>query len=112
MRRFYRVCHKETLQGLWYDQNGAFTGLIHGVFNFCHNSGLAMDFDNELCGYLSATDSLSTLFNWFPIPDIKELQKHDYLIHVYETDDFKFYEKFQHLVINKENSKLIQTIEL
>lgn len=112
MKRFYRVCHKETLQGLWYDQSGLFTGFIHGKFNFCTNSSLKMDFDSELCGYLSATDSLRSLFNWFTESDIKELQKHDYLIHVYETDDFKFYEKFQHLVINKENSRLIKTISL
>jgi hypothetical protein len=25
-KTFYRVCHKDTLQGLWYDYQGNFTG--------------------------------------------------------------------------------------
>ena len=29
MKRFYRVSNVETQQGLWYNFNGEFTGLIH-----------------------------------------------------------------------------------
>ena len=61
---FYRVCHVKTLQGLWYDYNGDFTGFIHDRFNFCKNNELKMDFDEEIVGWLSATDSLEKLFNW------------------------------------------------
>lgn len=109
---FYRVCNTETQQGLWYDFQGGFTGLIHKDFNFCKNNTLAMDFDEELVGYLSATDSLESLYHWFPEEDIKELQKHNYFIHLYETENYKFYEKFQHLVINQKDSKLIKQIIL
>lgn len=112
IKQFYRVCNVDTQQGLWYNFSGEFTGLIHDKFNFCKNKDLLMDFDLELTGYLSATDSLDTLYNWFSEEDIKQLQKHGWYIHVYETDDYKFYEKFQHLVINQNKAKLIQKIEL
>lgn len=112
MKKFYRVSNTETQQGLWYNFNGEFTGLIHNKFNFCLHNSLAMDYDKELCGYLSATPSLDTLYNWFPKKDIIELQKHGYFIHVYETDDHKFYERFQHDVINQSKSRLIQKIVL
>lgn len=110
--KFYRVCNPETQQGLWYDFNGEFTGLIHDQFNFCTNNELRMDFDPELQGYLSATDSLDTLFNWFTKEDILKLQDHGYYIHVYETEDFKFYERFQHQIISQHNSKIVKQIKL
>ena len=50
-KTYYRVCNKDTLQGLWYAINGEFTGLIHNDFNFCQNTSLKMDFDTELVGY-------------------------------------------------------------
>lgn len=112
MKTFYRVCNSETKQGLWYNQSGVFTGLIHNEFNFCLNSKLEMDFDTELVGYLSATDSLEDLFKWFSKDDILKLQEQNYFIHEYECEDFKFYEKFQHLVINQEKSKIIKQIKL
>lgn len=112
MKKFYRVSNSETHQGLWYDFTGKFTGLIHNEFNFCKHKDLEMDYDPELKGYLSATDSLDSLFEWFPKEDIINLQKQGYYIHVYETDDYKFYERFQHLVINQNKSKLIEKIQL
>jgi hypothetical protein len=45
---FYRVCHKDTLQGLWYDYKGLFTGKIHNEFDFCTHNKLKMDFDSHL----------------------------------------------------------------
>ncbi len=109
---FYRVCNTRTQQGLWYDLKGEFTGLIHDRFNFCKHTDLKMDYDPELVGYLSATDSLEGLYNWFSKEDIIQLQIHDYVIHKYEAKDFKFYERFQHQVINQESSKLIETIKI
>lgn len=86
--------------------------LIHEKFNFCLHRDLKMDYDPELVGWLSATDSLETLYNWFPEKDILELQKHDYFIHVFETDNHKFYERFQHQIIHQASSKLIKKIVL
>ena len=47
---YFRVCHKDTLQGLWYTYEGEFTGLIHNEFGFCQNNALRMDFDEEIVG--------------------------------------------------------------
>lgn len=110
--KFYRVSHVSTQQGLWYNMNGIFTGLIHNELNFCKNNELLMDFDETIVGYLSATPTLDELFNWFTKDDILKLQEHDYYIHVFESDDYKFYDRFQHFVINKESSKLIEKIVL
>ncbi|MFA9239450.1 MAG: hypothetical protein ACEQSQ_06115 [Candidatus Paceibacteria bacterium] len=112
MKTFYRISNIETQQGLWYDYNGNFTGLIHDKFNFCKNSGLEMPFDEELVGYLSATDSLENLWNWFSVEDINKLEEHGYFIHVFKTDDYKWYDRFKHWVINQKNSKIVDKILL
>lgn len=110
--KFYRVCNKETLQGLWYDYKGQFTGLIHEDFNFCVNNELEMDFDPEIVGWLSATESLETLYNWFTKDDIKQLQSHGWFIHEFEAIDVKFYERFQHQIIKQDTSKVLRIIDL
>lgn len=112
MKTFYRVSNLDTQQGLWYNFTGTFTGLIHDKFSFCTNSALKMDFDPELIGYLSATPDLETLFLWFPMEDIVKLQEHGYYIHEFETDDYKFYERFQHHVISQAKSKVIWKINV
>ena len=111
-KTFYRVCHKETLQGLWYTYAGDFTGLIHNEFNFCLNNTLEMEFDETIVGWLSATDSLESLWVWFTQEDIKALQEHGWYIHEFEAEDVRFYERFQHLIIKQETSKVIKLIEL
>ena len=111
-KTFYRVAHAETGQGLWYNNTGSFTGLIHNKFNFCKNAELEMDFDPELVGWLSAADSLEALYQWFTEEDIKELQKHGWCITKYETNDYKFYDRFQHYVIKQDNINFIETIKL
>ena len=112
MKTFYRVCNLVTMQGLWYDYKGEFTGLIHEKFKFCLNNELRMDYDPEIVGWLSATDSMDSLWNWFTKDDIKELQKHDYFIHVFEAEEEKFYERFQHIIIKQETSIVTQKIIL
>lgn len=106
MKIFYRVCNPDTQQGLWYHFNGGFTGLIHNEFNFCKNNELEMDFDKELVGWLSATDSLESLYNWFTKEDIIKLQKHGWFIYEYEVENYKFYDKFQHYIIEQSSSKI------
>lgn len=111
-KTFFRVCNRETLQGLWYAFDGEFTGLIHNEFSFCLNTKLEMDFDPELVGWLSATDSLETLYNWFTEEDILKLQEKGWFIHEFEATDYKFYERFQHLIINQETSVVKNIIML
>lgn len=109
---FYRVCNQHTLRGLWYDFNGKFTGIIHNEFNFCKHKDLEMDFDPELVGWLSATDTLDKLFEWFPPSDIIKLQDEGWYLHKFVATDVKFYDRFQHLVIKQETSKSIGRIVL
>jgi len=111
-KTFYRVCHETTQQGLWYDFKGDFTGLIHNEFEFCENSSLKMDFDDELVGWLSAVNKLDDLWQWFTQEDIKQLQKYGWFIHEYEAFDCKYYERFNHNVINQKTSKVVKKIEL
>lgn len=87
---YYRIANKDTQQGLWYDSRGNYTGLIHNEFNFCMNTNLPMPFDLDLVGWLSATDSLGDLFNWFSKEDIARLEKHVYEINIVNGD--KVYE--------------------
>ena len=112
MKTFYRVCNPETEQGLWYDYNGAFTGLIHHRFNFCKNNDLKMDFDDELVGWLSAVENLEDLYQWFTVEDIKRLQEFGWTIHEYEVDNYRFYDRFKHPVICQKTSKLTKRIIL
>ena len=109
-KQFYRVAHIETGQGVWYDIYGNFLGLIHDKFNFCKNNNLLMPFDKDLVGYLSATDTLEDLFNWFPMDDIKKLQQFGWFITVYESDNAKVYKN--HFAISKESSIVINRIKL
>ncbi len=109
---FYRVCNTETQQGLWYNFKGRFTGLIHNEFNFCEHNKLEMEFDPLLKGYLSSAESLEGLYFWFPQEDILKLQEHGFKIHEYESTDYWFYDRFQHMVINQEEAKLLRVITL
>ena len=112
MSTYFRVCHKDTLQGLWYDYSGNFTGLIHDKFNFCQHHQLKMDFDESIIGWLSATEKLDDLWNWFPKSDIKILQEFGWYIHEFEANDVKFYDRFQHTIIKQDTSRLLKIHKL
>ena len=108
-KKFYRVSNIETKQGLWYNIDGEFTGLIHNKYNFCMNSNLEMPYDLECIDYLSATDDIETLFLWFTIEDIEQLSNHGYSIVEYESENYKFHNN--HWLINKhslQNEKIIE----
>lgn len=111
-KTFYRVCNLQIEQGLWYDFEGNFTGLIHDKFSFCENSSLKMDFDPELVGWLSAVETIEDLYKWFTPEDIKKLQNHGWQIHAYEVTNYRFYDRFQHHVICQKTSKPVKKIRL
>lgn len=110
--KFYRVCHEMTMQGLWYDELGYFTGLIHSDYNFCKNNTLQMPFDKEVVGWLSVAETLEELHTWFSEEDIIKLQEYGYFIFEFESDSVKFYDKFQHHLIESINSKATKKIIL
>lgn len=91
MKTFYRIADTDTNQGVWYNMSGQFTGLIHSKFNFCKLHALPMPFDPDIVNYLSATESLDELFNWFPKEDIIRLSEYGYQITEYKSADYKFH---------------------
>lgn len=107
---FYRVGNTETEQGLWYDSEGNFTGLIHNKFDFCTNHKLEMPYDPTVCGWLSATDVLETLFFWFTKEDIAKLEKFGYRIGVYEAAEYREHEN--HWLIKQDSSKLLANLPI
>jgi len=107
---FYRV-GIESGQGLWYNNKGEFTGIIHNEFNWLNASQLKMPFDNELVGYLSVADSLEHLYQWFNKNEIIDLQKHGFCVYEYISDDYKFYDFYKHNVINQHTSKINNIIK-
>lgn len=112
---FYRVANIETNQGLWYDYDGSFTGLIHTKFNFCTNSELPMPYDSELIGWISAADDLEKLWFWFTKEDVYKLQSHGWYVYTFLATDWKMYsydDKISHTVINKMTSIPFMRIEI
>lgn len=107
-KTFYRVCNLESKQGLWYNYDGDFTGLIHGEFNFCKNNKLQMPFDEDIKGWLSTTSTLDQLWAWFAERDVKELQKRGWFIHEYKAANWRYYEKFGHYLICQNTSRLVR----
>lgn len=110
MKTFYRIANTDTNQGLWYNIDGAFTGLIHNQFDFCALHQLPMPFDKNISGYLSATETLDELFDWFPVDDIIRLSEHGYLATVYKAVDYKFYNN--HWLINQSSSIITNRISI
>lgn len=104
---FYRVANVESQQGLWYDFNGEFTGLIHEKFKFCTNHKLPMPFTEELVGWLSATETLEELFFWFSEQDIARLEKFGFYITLYEATEYK---RFENHWIVKQNSSTVKEV--
>ena len=107
---FYRVANNETEQGLWYDFEGNFTGLIHDKFDFCVNSDLPMPYNEDVKGWLSATDKLNDLFGWFTKEDIKNLEQFGYKITVYEATEYKIHEN--HWLIKQNSSTFIVNLPI
>jgi len=113
MKLFYRVGNIETNQGLWYDWEGRFTGLIHTRFDFCENSELPMSYDTNLINWLSVVDELDNLWFWFSKEDVYELQKEGWYPYVYQAEKWKMYDyddQVSHPVIDQYTSKPILRI--
>ncbi len=81
-----------------------------GMMNGWLNTNLPMPFDPDLVGWLSATESLEDLFNWFSKEDIERLEKHGWFITVYEAENVKQYKN--HLVICQETSIVKERLSL
>lgn len=109
MKRFYRVENPTTKNGLWYDKNGHFTGVIHKEkFKELQNNNLPMPYNSEIVNYLSVAESLEDLDKWFNEKDMDILKPYGYVIAEYESDDYKIVEN--HYVMNKFKAKRLRTL--
>lgn len=107
--KFYRVGNINTKQGLWYDMEGNFTGMIHNELNFVKNRDLQMPFDPNVVGYLSAVSTLESLSAWFNLDDLKGLYPHGYRVLIYESEDYKTYNG--HYLIDSKTSRIINILD-
>jgi hypothetical protein len=108
-KTFYRVGTDST-EGLWYNKNGEFTGLIHDEFKWINASNLIMPFEQELVGYLSVADSLEHLYQWFSKEELIKLKEIGFKIFEYEAINYKFYDLYKHNVICEKTSKIINVL--
>lgn len=105
-KKFYRV---GTLDGggMWYHPDGTPHGLIHtDQFKNLQCHKLPMPFDPTIVGFLSVTESLDSLKNWFNDDDMKILSPLGYRILEYEATDY--HERDGHWIINQSSSKIIK----
>lgn len=109
MKTFYRV-GTESNEGLWYNQDGTFSGIIHDEFKWVGASGLLMPFEQELVGYLSVADSIEHLYTWFSIEELVKLRETGFKIFEYEAIDYKFYDLYKHNVICQKTSKIVNIL--
>jgi len=107
---FYRLANNTTQQGLWYDFQGNFTGLIHSKFDFCTNTKLQMPFNPNIVGWLSATETFEELLQWFSEEDILKLEKYGYLISIYEATEY--HTNDNHWVIKQSSSVLKKCVSI
>ena len=69
-----------------------------------------MPYNEQIVGWLSATETLEELFVWFTKEDIKLLEPYGFTISEYEATDYKRHEN--HWLIKQDNSVLIRNINL
>lgn len=115
-RTLYRVGKRGPGDGLWYDQNGEYTGKIHNLTE--GNAGLLPMgkhpiFRSDGHHWVSVTDSIENLGYWFSETDMSELLKQDYevlRIGVSEYRRFHF-ETYSHEVYSGAHATEIVAID-
>lgn len=90
----YRIEHPETMDGMWYDRNGAAKKRIHIL---CPN-GIAKDFpmplnlnlhrkDNKI--WYSGGKSIENMNQWFTADDAINLQKNGFKLFKFEVNNYQ-----------------------
>lgn len=104
---FYRVENPKTQNGLWYDIEGNFTGIIHrDEFNMLQNHKLPMPFNKDIQGWLSCVEKIEEIEAWFNKDDMMILRPKGYVLSEYESTDFKKVDG--HWIMKREASKIIR----
>jgi hypothetical protein len=88
----YRVGRADTSQGLWYDTEGRYAGLIHRL---AHGPAAELPmgehpvFRAEGRRWISVTESLETLRDWFSRRDMEELLPYGYEVQAIEVTEHR-----------------------
>lgn len=107
---FFRVHHPDG-KGLWYNKEAQFTKEIVKLDLSC--AGLEMDHNDECAGgFLSCTDSMDSLFDWFGREELFKLRDNGYNICIFKAEEHKFHEKYKHFLFRQEGSILVATINI
>jgi len=107
---FFRVQHPNDI-GLWYNGNAEFTNEIQKLNLNCANLDMSFD-DNCSGGFLSCTDSLDSLYDWFSREELLKLVDNGYNVLAYQAMEHKFHEKFKHFLFKKEGSIIVAKINI
>lgn len=109
-KTFFRIHHPDNL-GLWYNKDGVFTRELDKYSLSCAN--LEMDKNDDCAGgFLSCTDTLDNLFNWFTREEIQRLEEAGYRACVFKAQEHKFHDKYKHFLFKEEGSILVAQIKL
>lgn len=112
----YRVGRADNAQGLWYDGQGAYTGLIHNLKDGAAGA-LPMGFDPifraEGRRWISVTESLETLKRWFSEQDMRELLPQGYVVQEIDAVEHRryFFEGFNHEVYADGDALAVRAID-
>lgn len=107
---FFRVHHPDG-KGLWYNKNAEFTQEIAKLDLSC--AGLEMNHDDDCAGgFLSCTDSMDSLFDWFGREELFKLRDNGYNICIFKAEEHKFHEKYKHFLFKERGSLLIATVNI
>lgn len=114
MARLFRVENPLSKQGLWYREDGTFNPFIQTALTNAIAKDLPMGFDPafkvEGLDWISATDSLPELKNWFSPKDLQELQSLGYSL--FEFDVTRYRKLNGHAVFAKEHVLRSSRIDL
>lgn len=119
--KLFRVTPKNNLgNGLWYDSKGNYTGIIKSDFVKAQSADLPMHVDpvfrHENGVWISCTDSIENLKNWFSASDLKQLVEKDFELIFLDVSSygrvFLDYKEMnlQHEVFRIEDVKNIETL--
>jgi hypothetical protein len=108
-KSFYRVGSVLKGTGLWYDDSGKLINLAKTQFNL-KSGDLPMGYDPNIVGYLSVTDTLDNLLQWFTLDEMITLKDAGYKLMCFDVDvnSAKLYTvpltDVQHWIIPQETS--------
>lgn len=83
---FYRIGHSDPGKGLWYDKNGKWTGFAVEKYNL-RAGAIPMEYDPLIRNWISVTDTIHKLDNWFTLDEMKVLAADGYDIIIFSLNE-------------------------